>query len=101
MSTSGSRRAAPRDDRRDRDTNARLTRAQANKFAQIADDGLARAIRPAHGTGDGDTVLALATGTVTRTRTSPSSAARLRTHCRAPSSARSSPRTASTPALAM
>jgi L-aminopeptidase/D-esterase-like protein len=31
----------------------------------MADDGLARAIRPAHGTGDGDTVFALATGTVT------------------------------------
>jgi L-aminopeptidase/D-esterase-like protein len=48
-------------------TNARLTKAQANKIAQMADDGLARAIRPAHGTGDGDTVFALATGTVTAT----------------------------------
>lgn len=48
-------------------TNARLTKAQANKVAQMADDGLARAIRPAHGTGDGDTVFALATGTVTAT----------------------------------
>jgi L-aminopeptidase/D-esterase-like protein len=46
-------------------TNARLTKAQANKVAQMADDGLARAIRPAHGTGDGDTVFAMATGTVT------------------------------------
>jgi putative pantetheine hydrolase len=46
-------------------TNARLTKAQANKIAQMADDGLARAIRLAHGTGDGDTVFALATGTVT------------------------------------
>jgi L-aminopeptidase/D-esterase-like protein len=46
-------------------TNARLTKAQANKVAQMADDGLARAIRIAHGTGDGDTVFALATGTVT------------------------------------
>jgi putative pantetheine hydrolase len=46
-------------------TNARLTKAQANKIAQMADDGLARAIRIAHGTGDGDTVFALATGTVT------------------------------------
>jgi len=45
-------------------TNARLTKAQANKIAQMADDGLARAIRIAHGTGDGDTVFALATGTV-------------------------------------
>lgn len=48
-------------------TNARLTKAQANKVAQMADDGLARAIRPAHGTGDGDTVFALATGTATGT----------------------------------
>jgi L-aminopeptidase/D-esterase-like protein len=46
-------------------TNAALTKAQANKIAQMADDGLARAIRPAHGTGDGDTVFTLATGTVT------------------------------------
>jgi L-aminopeptidase/D-esterase-like protein len=46
-------------------TNARLTKAQANKIAQMADDGLARAIRPAHGAGDGDTVFALATGTAT------------------------------------
>jgi len=46
-------------------TNVRLTKAQANKVAQMADDGLGRAIRPAHGTGDGDTVFALATGTVT------------------------------------
>lgn len=45
-------------------TNARLTKSQANKVAQMADDGLARAIRVAHGTGDGDTVFALATGTV-------------------------------------
>jgi len=46
-------------------TNARLTKAQANKIAQMADDGLARALRIAHGTGDGDTVFTLATGTVT------------------------------------
>ncbi|NUZ06042.1 P1 family peptidase [Piscinibacter koreensis] len=45
-------------------TNATLTKAQANKVAQMADDGMARALRIAHGTGDGDTVFALATGTV-------------------------------------
>ncbi len=45
-------------------TNVRLTKAQANKVAQMADDGLARAIRLAHGIGDGDTVFTLATGTV-------------------------------------
>lgn len=47
-------------------TNAALTKAQATKIAQMADDGLARAIKPAHGTGDGDTIFALSTGTDTR-----------------------------------
>jgi L-aminopeptidase/D-esterase-like protein len=44
-------------------TNARLTKAQATKVAQMADDGFARAIKPSHGVGDGDTIFALATGT--------------------------------------
>lgn len=48
-------------------TNATLTKAQTNKIAQMADDGMARAMRIAHGTGDGDTVFALATGTVAGT----------------------------------
>lgn len=43
-------------------TNARLTKEQVNKLAQMAHDGLARAIRPSHTMGDGDTVFALATG---------------------------------------
>jgi L-aminopeptidase/D-esterase-like protein len=43
-------------------TNATLTKAQATKIAQMAQDGLARAIYPAHTTGDGDTVFSLATG---------------------------------------
>jgi L-aminopeptidase/D-esterase-like protein len=43
-------------------TNARLTKAQANRMALMADDGLARAIVPSHTLGDGDTVFALATG---------------------------------------
>ncbi len=43
-------------------TNARLTKAEANKVAQMAHDGLARAIRPAHTMLDGDTIFALATG---------------------------------------
>jgi L-aminopeptidase/D-esterase-like protein len=43
-------------------TNARLTKAQANRMALMADDGLARAIAPSHTVGDGDTVFALATG---------------------------------------
>lgn len=45
-------------------TNARLTKEQANKVAQMAHDGLARAIRPAHTLFDGDTIFALATGKV-------------------------------------
>jgi L-aminopeptidase/D-esterase-like protein len=43
-------------------TNARLTKAQANRMALMADDGYARAIYPAHTEGDGDTIFALATG---------------------------------------
>jgi L-aminopeptidase/D-esterase-like protein len=44
-------------------TNARLNREQANKVAQMAQDGLARTVRPAHTMFDGDTIFALATGT--------------------------------------
>lgn len=43
-------------------TNARLNKAQARKLAQMAHDGLARAIRPAHTMFDGDTIFALSTG---------------------------------------
>jgi len=43
-------------------TNARLNKEQANKVAQMAHDGLARTIRPAHTMLDGDTLFALATG---------------------------------------
>jgi L-aminopeptidase/D-esterase-like protein len=43
-------------------TNANLTKAQVTKVAQMAQDGLARAIRPAHTLFDGDTIFALATG---------------------------------------
>ena len=50
-------------------TNARLTKAQATKVAQMADDGLARAIKPSHGVGDGDTIFVLATGTDSRDAT--------------------------------
>jgi L-aminopeptidase/D-esterase-like protein len=44
-------------------TSARLTKAQATKVAQMAHDGLARAIYPAHTPADGDTLFALALGT--------------------------------------
>ncbi len=43
-------------------TDAALTKAQARQFAVMAQDGLARAIYPAHTTLDGDTVFAAATG---------------------------------------
>ena len=43
-------------------TNATLTKAQATKMAQMAQDGLARTISPVHSPLDGDTVFALATG---------------------------------------
>ena len=43
-------------------TDATLTKAQCAKLAGIAQDGLARAIRPVHTMADGDTAFALATG---------------------------------------
>jgi L-aminopeptidase/D-esterase-like protein len=43
-------------------TNARLTKAEVNRVALMADDGFAKAIVPSHTTGDGDTVFAVATG---------------------------------------
>jgi L-aminopeptidase/D-esterase-like protein len=48
-------------------TNARLTKAQATKVAQMAHDGLARAIAPVHSMNDGDTLFALATGQLAQT----------------------------------
>ena len=43
-------------------TNARLNKEQANKIAQMAQDGLARTVRPAHTMLDGDTIFALSLG---------------------------------------
>ncbi|WP_369389808.1 P1 family peptidase [Streptomyces sp. CG1] len=43
-------------------TDANLSKAQAQKLAGTAHDGIARAIRPVHLLHDGDTVFALATG---------------------------------------
>ena len=42
--------------------SARLTKEEANKVAEMAQDGIARAVRPAHTMFDGDTLFALATG---------------------------------------
>jgi L-aminopeptidase/D-esterase-like protein len=43
-------------------TNAKLNKEETNKVAQMAHDGLARTIQPAHTMVDGDTIFALATG---------------------------------------
>jgi D-aminopeptidase len=43
-------------------TNATLTKAQTRRLAIMAQDGMARALRPIHTPLDGDTVFALATG---------------------------------------
>jgi L-aminopeptidase/D-esterase-like protein len=72
-----SRPSAPKDARKDAPsalatnttlvvvaTNARLTKAQATKVAQMAHDGLARTIRPVHTPRDGDVVFALSQGEI-------------------------------------
>ena len=46
-------------------TNARLDKAGATKVAQMAHDGLARTVYPAHTQRDGDTIFALSTGDIT------------------------------------
>lgn len=43
-------------------TNARLSKTQLAKIAEMAHDGLARAIRPIHAMQDGDTVFAVSVG---------------------------------------
>jgi len=47
-------------------TNAKLTKAQARRVAEMAHDGLARAIVPAHTPSDGDTLFAMGTGSLAR-----------------------------------
>ena len=56
-------------------TSAALTREQANKMAQMAHDGMAQAIRPAHTMFDGDTVFALALGPTSQQLQNPQLAA--------------------------
>ncbi len=46
-------------------TNAKLTRPQAGKLAQMAQNGLVKTICPIHSTYDGDVVFALSTGELT------------------------------------
>lgn len=43
-------------------TNAKLTKVEATKLAQLAQHGLVRTISPVHTTGDGDVVIALSIG---------------------------------------
>ena len=43
-------------------TNAKLTKAEATKVAQMCADAYAHAIRPTHTTNDGDTIFVMATG---------------------------------------
>jgi L-aminopeptidase/D-esterase-like protein len=43
-------------------TNAKLNKAQATRVAMMAQDGLARVVRPAHTMLDGDTLFTLSTG---------------------------------------
>ena len=45
-------------------TDAKLTKEQANRIATVAQDGIARAVRPAHTMYDGDTIFSIATGKV-------------------------------------
>ena len=46
--------------------DCRLTKAEANRLADVAHDGFARTIRPVHTQMDGDTMFALATAQVDR-----------------------------------
>lgn len=45
-------------------TNASMTKDEANKMAQVAHDGYARAIKPVHTVYDGDCIFAMSTGDV-------------------------------------
>lgn len=56
-------------------TNASLSKVEVNKVAQMAHDGMAQVIRPAHTMFDGDTIFALALGSRSQTRPDPTSSA--------------------------
>jgi L-aminopeptidase/D-esterase-like protein len=45
-------------------TNVAFDKTQMTKIAQMAQDGLARTINPAHTLADGDTIFAVATGAI-------------------------------------
>jgi L-aminopeptidase/D-esterase-like protein len=46
-------------------TNAKFSKTQMTKIAQMAHDGYARAINPVHTMSDGDTIFSMSTGTAT------------------------------------
>jgi L-aminopeptidase/D-esterase-like protein len=54
-------------------TNAKLSKDQATKVAQMAHDGYARAINPVHTPFDGDTIFAISTGTLAGSAEEPGS----------------------------
>jgi len=56
-------------------TNASLSKVEVNKVAQMAHDGMAQVIHPAHTMFDGDTIFALALGSGLQTRSDPTSSA--------------------------
>jgi L-aminopeptidase/D-esterase-like protein len=56
-------------------TSATLSKASVNKIAQMAHNGLAQAIQPAHTMFDGDTVFALSLGAETTTPPNPAATA--------------------------
>lgn len=58
-------------------TNVTLDKAQATRFAIMAQDGLARALRPAHTPFDGDTVFAISTGRMALAEPAPLAISRL------------------------
>lgn len=45
-------------------TNGKLSKAHTHKIAQMAHDGIARAVNPSHTMYDGDTIFSLATGEI-------------------------------------
>ncbi|GAC1657612.1 MAG: P1 family peptidase [Ktedonobacteraceae bacterium] len=56
-------------------TSASLSKEAINKVAQMAHNGLAQTIRPAHTMFDGDTIFALASGSLAQSRPDPARAA--------------------------
>ena len=57
--------------------SAELTTVECKRMAMMAQDGIARAIRPAHTPFDGDTVFAIATGAPSKARSAMERAARV------------------------